>query len=120
MRRWITRSRFVLIALVGPTLFVPLQTSAFAQADQQSAALDGLFAELKAAPDTTTAREIADRIWFYWTRPSDRVLASKLRDAMRLRQSANIQGALAALDAIVIDYPTYAEAWNQRATVHFL
>ena len=121
MRRWIARLRFVLIALLGPALFFAAATPpAFAQTERETAALDTLFAELKAAPDETAARAITDQIWIYWTTPADATLAARMREVLILRQQADFPAVIAALDDIIDDYPTYAEAWNQRATIYYL
>lgn len=121
MRRWIARNRFVLAALFGPfmvfTLALPPVT---AQSERESAALDALFAQLRAAPDEAAARAITNQIWTYWFTPSDPTLAARMRDVLRLRQRADFPGVIALLDAIIADYPTYAEGWNQRATVYYL
>lgn len=120
MRRWIVRCRFVLAALLGPFAVVSVLGPATAQTERESAALDDLFARLKAAPDEAAARQITDQIWIYWTTPSDPVLASRMRDVLMLRQRADFPAVIALLDDIVRDYPSYAEGWNQRATVYYL
>lgn len=121
MRRWIARHRFVLLALWGPALaFAAATPPAFAQTEREAAALDALFAQLKAAPDEMAARAITDQIWLYWTTPADPALAARMREVLRLRQRADFPAVIAALDDIIAEYPTYAEAWNQRATIYYL
>ena len=121
MRRWIARHRFVLFALLGPVLvFAAATPSTLAQSEREAAALDALFAELKAAPDEAAARTITDQIWIYWTTPADPVLATRMREVLILRRRADFPAVIAALDAIIADYPTYAEGWNQRATIYYL
>ena len=121
MRRWIARYRFVLLALLGPALVFSAATpSAIAQTEREAAALDALFAGLKAAPDEAAARAITDQIWIYWTTPANAALAKRMREVLILRQRADFPAVIAALDAIIADYPTYAEGWNQRATIYYL
>lgn len=121
MRRWIARHRFVLLALLGPALVVVAATPpAFAQTEREAVALDALFAQLKAAPDEAAARAITDQIWIYWTTPADTALAARMRKVLILRQQADFPAVIAALDDIIADYPSYAEAWNQRATIYYL
>ncbi|UJW83888.1 tetratricopeptide repeat protein [Devosia sp. SL43] len=121
MRRSIIRYRFVLTALLGPGVaFSAIIPAPLAQTERESAALDALFAKLKSAPDETAARAITDQIWLYWTTPADPDLATRMRDVLMLRQQADFPAVIAALDDIVADYPTYAEAWNQRATIYYL
>lgn len=120
MRRWIAPCRFVLLALFGSMGVVAALAPALAQTEREAAALDALFAQLKTAPDETAARQIVQQIWIYWTTPADPLLASKMQQALMLRQRAAFPAAIALLDEIVADYPTYAEGWNQRATLYYL
>ena len=82
--------------------------------------LDGLFAELHDAPDEAAARTISDRIWAIWTTPTDPVLASRMSDVLEARSMMNLDAGIALLNELVLDFPDYAEGWNQRATLHFM
>lgn len=82
-------------------------------------AIDTLFAALRVAPDAQTARGISDRIWTYWTSPSDPILAGRMREVLAARGLGDAAGALKLLDRLIADYPDYAEAWNQRATIFY-
>lgn len=84
------------------------------------ASLDALFAELRLAPDAETAREIDRQIWIRWMTPSDPTLAGRMGEAMAARRLGDIPGAIVLLTRLIADYPTYAEAWNQRATTYYL
>lgn len=119
MRNWLPHFRFI-IALSGPLYAMALVPPALAQSEPDSAALDALFAQLRSAPDAFAARAAADQIWVYWTNPADPVLASRMREVLALSQPINFPTMLALLDELVADYPDYAEAWNQRATIHYL
>lgn len=119
--RWIARHRFVLAALFGPAIILaPAISPVTAQTERETAALDALFVQLRSAPDEAAARAITGQIWTYWITPSDPTLAARMQDVLRLRQRADFPGVIALLDDLVADYPTYAEAWNQRATVYYL
>jgi hypothetical protein len=64
MRRWIARNRFVLVALLGPAIaFAQTAPPASAQTERETAALDQLFAQLRAAPNEAAARAITNQIW---------------------------------------------------------
>ena len=43
-----------------------------------------------------------------------------MQQVLAARRALDFTGALALLDRIVADYPTYAEGWNQRATLYYL
>jgi tetratricopeptide (TPR) repeat protein len=85
-----------------------------------SKALDRLFMELRAAPDADTANAIDRKIWDIWMAPTDKDLAERMQQVLAARRALDFTGALALLDRIVADYPTYAEGWNQRATLYYL
>jgi tetratricopeptide (TPR) repeat protein len=82
--------------------------------------LDFLFGALKAAPDAETAKGVEERIWALWF-----VSGSDTADLLMTRIKAAVEGkdldlAIELLDAVVEIKPDYVEAWNRRATVHFL
>ncbi len=110
----------VLRTLLAPLLFVLLTAAAHAGELEDKAALDQLFAELRVAPNAETASEIDQRIWFYWTTPSDPILAGRMREALNARSMGDIRGAISLLDKLTADYPDYAEGWNQRATMFYM
>lgn len=120
MRSRIVQSTLIAVALLGQPLALATLTPATAQTERESAVLDGLFDQLRSAPDESTARAITNQIWIYWTTPADPVLAARMRDVLELRQNADFPAVIALLDDIVVDYPDYAEAWNQRATIYYL
>jgi len=82
--------------------------------------LDFLFGALKAAPDAETAKGVEERIWALWF-----ASGSDTADLLMTRIKAAVEGkdldlAIELLDAVVEIKPDYVEAWNRRATVHFL
>jgi tetratricopeptide (TPR) repeat protein len=119
MRRWLDHIS-VIVALLGPLSTFAMIMPATAQTEREQAALDGLFAQLRAAPDPAAAQSITDQIWIYWTTPADPVLAARMQDVLALRMQADFPAVIALLDDIVAEYPDYAEAWNQRATIYYL
>jgi tetratricopeptide (TPR) repeat protein len=91
-----------------------------AQSGDPTRNLDFLFDALKIAPDGATAKAIEQRIWAIWfVSPSDtaNLLMSRVRSAV---EDKNLDLALQLLDAIVKIRPDYVEAWNRRATIHFM
>lgn len=119
MRRWLDHISVVL-ALLGPLSSFAMTFPTAAQTEREQAALDALFDELRTAPDAQTAQGITDQIWIYWTTPADPVLAARMQDVLALRINADFPAVIALLDDIVAEYPGYAEAWNQRATIYYL
>jgi tetratricopeptide (TPR) repeat protein len=113
--RWATLRRAALVLGLWGTLQVPGP----GWADQLDPALPSLFAELKDA-DAVEARGIEERIWSAWFRTSDRVGASLLDEGTVLMGQRRWQEALHRFNQLVVHSPGFAEAWNKRATVHFL
>ena len=107
----------VLLALApaSPTFAQNYERSA-----AQAAEIDALFARLSASTDEPNARSIADQIWTLWTKPDDPVLAERIAEIIKASGFAGPGSQLPLIDALVEDYPDYSEAWNLRATAHFL
>jgi tetratricopeptide (TPR) repeat protein len=81
--------------------------------------LDGLFVLLGQAQDEVTARTIEDRIWSTWFDSGNPDVDMLMEKAMAQRGVYDFAGALETLDQVVEKAPAFAEAWNQRATIHF-
>ena len=109
------RALVVVAAMLGVWSALP------ARADEASdrAALDTLFGQLKAAANAEAADLISQQIWQIWTGPSDKALADRMKTVMVAEQSGDLPGAMLLLKALVADYPSYAEGWNQRATIEY-
>ncbi len=84
------------------------------------ARLDELFRRLAAPAGELEAAETEDLIWGLWMEYPLEVAADRLEEATRLIAGRELEHAEALLDALVIQYPDYAEAWNKRATLYFL
>ncbi len=112
-------ARLSVLALLLLVLLAPPGT-AFADEAADRAQLDVLFAELLKAPDATAAHTIDQRIWEVWTSPSDPDLAARMADVIEARTMLDPKRLLELMTALVTDYPTYAEGWNQRATLYFM
>jgi len=87
--------------------------------DTREVALDRLFASLHNASAEQSAKAVEEKIWELWSRfdsPTAEVLLGQAVVAMGASENT---ASLEILDLIVASYPTYAEAWNKRATLHF-
>jgi len=89
-------------------------------ANERDTQLDKLFTELK-KNISSSSPEIAQQIWTLWsTHPTDEKLTSILDEGSRLVQDQKLIRAIDIFtDVIKID-PTWAEAWNKRATVFYM
>ena len=89
-------------------------------ANERETQLDKLFNELKKNISSSSPK-IAEQIWTLWsTHPTDEKLTSILDEGSRLVQDQKLVKAIDIFtDAIEMD-PTWAEAWNKRATVYYM
>jgi|GEM_PF-1344159 hypothetical protein len=109
--------------LVAVLLALSPVTPGFAQATIWSSVetnrLDALFARLRVAPDEATARILADDIWTIWTRPSNEIIALRVKEIIEGGGFAGPTSQIPLIDALVADYPDYSGGWDLRATARF-
>jgi tetratricopeptide (TPR) repeat protein len=82
--------------------------------------LDKLFEALKVAPTDESAKYVENRIWALWLAAggdTGNLLMSRVKTAM---DGKDLDLALKLLNAVVDFRPDYVEAWNRRATVHYM
>jgi tetratricopeptide (TPR) repeat protein len=82
--------------------------------------LDTLFAALKIAPDDASAKAIEDRIWAQWLVSGSDTCTLLMTRVKEATDDKNLDLAIRLLDAVIALKPDYVEAWNRRATVHYL
>jgi len=89
-------------------------------ANDRNVELDKLFLELKKNIPSKSSN-IEQQIWLLWsTHPSDEKLTSMLDEGSRLVQDQKLLRAISVFtEAIELD-PSWAEAWNKRATVLYM
>jgi tetratricopeptide (TPR) repeat protein len=82
--------------------------------------LDSLFAKLQRASNEEDAKAAELKIWETWAQ-SDSVTADVLlRQASVAMGVGDNRSSLSILNRVIELYPTYAEAWNKRATLKFV
>jgi tetratricopeptide (TPR) repeat protein len=82
--------------------------------------LDFLFGALKAAPDADSAKQVENRIWALWLASGSDTANLLMARAKSAIDSNDLDLAVELLDAIVKIKPDYVEAWNRRATLHYM
>lgn len=95
------------------------QTDGQTQAHVDSAQLDLLFPQLANSSSAEEARVIANQIWQVWLNPTTPELADRMDRITAARTVGSYQHAIEMLTNVTEEYPDYAEAWNQRATLYF-
>jgi tetratricopeptide (TPR) repeat protein len=82
--------------------------------------LDELFAALHGGDNTSKRAEAEDLIWALWSSHEDVAARNSLNHAIGAISRGELDQAETLLDALVISWPQWAEAWNKRATLYFL
>ncbi|MEY4642805.1 MAG: hypothetical protein RLZZ227_2799 [Pseudomonadota bacterium] len=97
-----------------------LLSASAVHADQNDARLEDLFERLQNANNLTEAAPVEELIWQVWTEHADSS-ANRLMLTGIEQMSANaLPAALDTFKRLIADQPDFAEAWNKRATIHFL
>ena len=89
-------------------------------ADQKSTDLPDLFGKLKSAENPQQAVLIETEIWKKWYERDDSNGGERMGNAINAMSTGRYTVALTLLDELVSKESDFAEAWNRRATVHYL
>ena len=88
--------------------------------NDRSSELNNLFNELK-KNNSSLSFEIEQKIWTIWsTHPSNKNLTLMLAEGSNLVTSQKLNEAVEIFSKVIELDPTWAEAWNKRATVLYL
>jgi tetratricopeptide (TPR) repeat protein len=79
-----------------------------------------LFRDLASAAPPRETFETEDMIWALWCDHVDPALAHQMELATRAMAAKRLEAAETYLNRLIEDDPTWAEAWNKRATVYFI
>lgn len=91
-----------------------------AMATQKDPALDGLFERLKTVTDPQQAQLLTQAIWETWTSADDPALDALMARGLLQMQARDLDGAVTTFTTLIEKAPDFAEAWNKRATVHWM
>ena len=92
----------------------------FLYADDRSSELNHLFNELK-IKDKNLSFEVEQQIWKIWsTHPNNNRLTSMLAAGSNFMNNNEYSKAVEIFTKVIDLDPTWAEAWNKRATVLYL
>jgi tetratricopeptide (TPR) repeat protein len=92
-----------------------------AASDQTDPRLPSLFEKLRNAEVFSIAHATEREIWAVWLERQGQPDVSTAMDrGLRAMREADHETALAAFSAAVRLAPDFAEAWNKRATIHYL
>lgn len=102
------------------SLFAPWCLSGALLADQNAPELDELFQQLKMMRDPVAAAPLEDRIWDLWFQHEDPQAQQLMNLGLLQANAGELQAAVATFTQLIALQPDFAEAWNRRATLHYL
>ena len=91
-----------------------------AVADQRHPELPLLFEQLANAETAEQSSALENQIWQLWLQGPDENSTLLIRQITQAMRVGNLPVALRLCDQLVDSTPGFAEAWNKRATVHYL
>jgi tetratricopeptide (TPR) repeat protein len=105
---------------IGPDWFHPPSDLPRPERGERTYNLDTLLEALKIAPDDDSAKAIEDRIWALWMVSGSDTCNLLMGRVKAASDDKDYDLAIKLLDAIIELKPGYVEAWNRRATIHYL
>jgi tetratricopeptide (TPR) repeat protein len=105
---------------LAPLLAAFLMSAETAMATQKDPALDGLFQRLGTIDDPVAAAALQQAIWETWIKADTSDLDALMRQGMMQMAAQRLDDAVETFSQLIAQAPDFAEAWNKRATVHFL
>jgi len=92
-----------------------------AKASDQEVQLNKLFNQLKESKNDFVAQEVEQKIWKVWsTHPKDKKLTLMLVEGSDLVNNRQFKKAINIFSKVIDLDPSWAEAWNKRATVMYM
>jgi tetratricopeptide (TPR) repeat protein len=91
-----------------------------AKADQTATELPGLFEQLLETSDADEVMALESQIWTLWLEPPTRSSGLLMSQVTQAMSAGELDIALKLCNQLVDGAPEYAEAWNKRATIHYL
>ena len=89
-------------------------------ADERVIELNKLFNDLRIDNKSISA-EVEQKIWKIWsTHPNNERLTNMLAEGTNLVNNQKLNEAIVKFSDVIELDPNWAEAWNKRATVHYL
>ena len=82
--------------------------------------LDTLFAKLQTATDPMAIQSLESAIWEQWTMVPDPVQQQLMLRGITEMQQQELNSAVTTFTKLIEIAPELSEAWNKRATVHWL
>lgn len=111
-----TLLRTCLFAVAG----LILGTNVMAQSAGSGTVLDTLFAKLRSATDPTAIQSLEAAIWEQWVMVPDMGQRAMMMRGVAEMQQQELKAAIGTFTRLIDVAPDLSEAWNKRATAHWL
>ena len=112
---------FLRHTILAASLALGLILSPLSGALSADAVLDSLFSSLQEITDKGDANRIVSEIWTRWsTHPTQESLTTRLIRGASMMNQGDYVHAEAIFSNIITEDPSFAEAWNKRATLFYI
>lgn len=108
--------RACLVALLGLMLGLNVQ----AQSAGSGTVLDTLFIKLQSATDPSAIQSLEAAIWEQWVMVPDMGQRATMMRGIAEMQQQDLKTSIETFTRLIEVAPDLSEAWNKRATVHWL
>jgi tetratricopeptide (TPR) repeat protein len=110
----------VIRSCVAALLGLMLGANVMAQNAGSGTVLDTLFAKLQTATDPVAIQSLEAAIWEQWTMVPDAKQREMMLRGMAEMQQRQFTASVETYTGLIEIAPELSEAWNKRATVHWL
>ena len=111
---WMIMFRQIILFL----FFIFLSSQSFA--DQNDKRLNRLFDKLIVTEDQLEIEKLTQQIWKIWHEIDDPRMTRAFETGVQMMNLGFHSRAIDYFDKVIIEIPNFAEAWNKRATAHFM
>lgn len=105
--------RFIILIFI-------LTVSVKIYADQNDQRLDYLFDKLAITKDQQEIEALTNQIWRIWHEIDDPKITRAFETGVQMMNLGFHSRAIDYFDKVIFEMPNFAEAWNKRATAHFM
>ena len=88
--------------------------------DQNDQRLNYLFDKLAITKDQQEIETLTNQIWKIWHEIDDPKMTRAFETGVQMMNLGFHSRAIDYFDKVIIEIPNFAEAWNKRATAHFM
>ena len=89
-------------------------------ADQNDKRLNYLFDELVSTENQQAISKLTNQIWNIWHEIDDPKITIIFETGLKMMNLGYLPKAINYFDKVILSKPNFAEAWNKRATAHFI